>query len=312
MTEHLSRNMFRAGAAGVAVLAVVGGCDTLVNNGKAASIAERQIEAWRGVPKAAPPPPKGTAPPPAASSYEAAFNTFVSQKMHGKAGIAWAPLGRDGKVTRLGDEFQKDPAWSTSKVPVAVAATAAANDKPDAATQQDLQKAITASDNDAANRLWARLGPPDKAAKATEAVLRAAGDPSVVQYQVVRAGMATTFGQTEWSLSNQAQFAARLPCVPHSQNVLGLMGNITPAQRWGIGQAGVKAAFKDGWGPDPNGKYLTRQLAIVELPNNQGQIGLAMASKPDDGSFETGKTDITELAKWAVANLRGVGTAAPC
>lgn len=208
--------------------------------------------------------------------------------------------GADRGVTRLGS-WQTGPGWSTVKVPVAMAAIAKAQGHPDSRVQRLIQLSATASDNAAAEQLWTYLGEPETAASQVQAVLRSAGDVDTsVQSQRVRPPF-SAFGQTKWSLTNQALFMAALPCLDHSDELLALMGQVAEGQRWGIGSVGLPAQFKGGWGPDQDGGYLVRQMGIVTLANGS-RIGLALASEPADGRFETGTANLTALARWAVAN----------
>src|SRR5215211_6351064 len=90
-------------------------------------------------------------------------------------------------VTQVGS-LQSGPAWSTIKVPLAIAAL----NQPGA--DRLVEDAVSASDNDAARALWKLLGPPAAAASAVEAVLAAAGDEETrVETQVVRPPY-TSFG----------------------------------------------------------------------------------------------------------------------
>src|SRR4051794_29666211 len=84
----------------------------------------------------------------------------------GTVGLAYLPVGGKGVVT-LGD-WTRGVAWSTSKVPLAIAALRAARE----AAEPYVTEAISRSDNAAAERLWSMLGPPAAAAVAVEAVLR--------------------------------------------------------------------------------------------------------------------------------------------
>jgi hypothetical protein len=199
--------------------------------------------------------------------------------------------------------------WSTVKVPLAVAVVANAQGQPGAGAMSLMRRAITASDNAAAEQLWSSLGVPPTAASRVQSVLRSAGDTQTrVQSQRVRPGF-TAFGQTTWSLSNQARFAAALPCLKYGHSVLSLMGQVESGQRWGIGAVGVPAQFKGGWGPGPGGGYLVRQMGIVTLPDGS-RIALSIASQPADGRFETGTANLTSLARWAVAHVRPTGKGA--
>src|SRR5665811_2381113 len=93
----------------------------------------------------------------------------------------------------------------------------------------------------------------------------------------------------------------------YSGDVLQLMGEVESGQRWGIGAVGLPAQFKGGWGPGPGGGYLVRQMGIITLANGS-RIGLAIASEPADGRFETGTANLTALARWAVANVKAKGS----
>jgi len=228
------------------------------------------------------------------------FNKLAA-RLGGSEGLAYTSLGGKG-TTHLGS-WRTGPGWSTVKVPLAVAAVAKADGRPDAAVQHLMRLSITASDNAAAEQLWASLGEPPAAASRVQAVLRSGGDADTrVQSQRVRPGF-TAFGQTIWSLTSQAAFVAALPCIRYSEKVLALMGAVESGQRWGIGAVGLPAQFKGGWGPGPAGGYLVRQMGIVTLANGS-RIGLAIASEPADGRFGTGTANLTALARWAVANVK--------
>lgn len=228
----------------------------------------------------------------------------LAARLGGSEGLAYAGVG-GAATTRLGS-WRTGPGWSTVKVPLAIAAVAKAHGQPDAGVQRLMRRSITASDNAAAEQLWASLGEPRTAAVQVQAVLRSGGDgDTLVQSQRVRPGF-SAFGQTIWSLANQAGFVAALPCIKYSGEVLALMGDVESDQRWGIGAVGLPAQFKGGWGPGPGGGYLVRQMGIVTLANGS-RIGLAIASEPADGRFETGTANLTAIARWAVANVKTKG-----
>jgi hypothetical protein len=254
--------------------------------------------------KTAVPGAKLGAPPAAGdpAGLQSSFDKLAAQ-LGGSEGLAFSVVGR--APTQIGS-WKTGAGWSTVKVPLAVAAVAGAGGRPDAETRRLMRLALTASDNAAAEQLWADLGEPRAAAAQVQAVLRSGGDgDTVVQSRRVRPGF-TAFGQTSWSLANQAAFMAALPCVRHSDEVLALMGEVQSDQRWGIGAAGLPSQFKGGWGPGLRGGYLVRQMGILTLANG-ARIGLAIASEPADGRFETGTANLTALAKWAEANIRTTG-----
>ncbi|BBX46634.1 hypothetical protein GCM10009641_42130 [Mycobacterium cookii] len=201
----------------------------------------------------------------------------------GKVGVAIASIGAE--PISLG-EWTAGVAWSTIKVPLAIAAWRAGSASPD-----QLFATITQSDNAAAEQLWAQLGEP--AAQLVQSVIRDAGDEAtVVESRRLRAEY-TPFGQTRWSLADQARFAAGLPQVPDASRVLDLMRNLSSDHRWGLAAKGYAA--KGGWGPGITGGYLVRQFAIVS-----GTVGVAVAADVGEGGYEVGVDVVNTLADWVV------------
>jgi hypothetical protein len=223
------------------------------------------------------------------------LTTMLSQ-LPGTAGISIAPVGDDQPGAVFG-ELQTEVSWSTIKVPLSLAAFRQFG----AAAQPDITLAIVNSDNAAAERLWAMLGAPTQAAAAVQRVLKETGDTTtVVQSQQVRSGF-TAFGQTEWSLSEQARFAARFPCMPDSAGILELMREVGGSQQWGANSID-DSAVKGGWGPQDTGAgYLVRQLAIV--PTGTGEVAVTLATTPDAGKFEDGIAILDTVATWISENL---------
>jgi hypothetical protein len=182
-------------------------------------------------------------------------------------------------------------AWSTIKVPLAIAALRAGSDVSDLVTAT-----ITQSDNAAAEQLWASLGEPADAARQVQAVIRDAGDATtVVESRRLRAEY-TPFGQTRWSLADQARFAAGLSDVADAAPVVELMGELTADHRWGL--AGKSVAAKGGWGPGLDGSYLVRQFAILS-----GTVGVALAAEVHEGGYEAGVEVVNRLADWCIDRL---------
>jgi hypothetical protein len=205
----------------------------------------------------------------------------LERELGGRSGAAFSSGG--GPVTQVGT-LAGGPAWSTIKVPLALAAV----ELPGAAALAEA--AITVSDNEAARALWDLLGPPEVAAAAVESVLAAAGDSETrVQTEVVHPPY-TSFGQTEWTLAAQQRFAAGLSAVAGSEPVLELMRRVIPEQRWGFGAVFPDAAVKGGWGPDD--RHLVRQFAVF------GTFAAAIATEPEDGTYATGAASLTRIAEW--------------
>ena len=239
----------------------------------------------------------GTVP----SATRASFGKLAAG-LGGEVGVAFGPAGLDQPVTTLGP-LQTGVAWSTAKVPVAVATVRADGGSPSDDHAGLMRSAITASDNAAAESLWSGLGGGTAAGAKVQAVLSDAGDGDTqVQTERVRSGF-TAFGQTEWPLPQAERLAAALPCLDGAGPVLDLMGQVTADQRWGLGQAGANQRFKGGWGPDESGRYLVRQLGLIDVDG--GTVAVAIASKPSDGSLESGSAQLTQLAQWVAEHARG-------
>jgi hypothetical protein len=225
------------------------------------------------------------------SSLEISF-LELSATAAATVGVAIAPAV-GSPVTSFGT-WSTGVAWSTIKVPLAIATLRAGS-----GSRQLMAKAISQSDNAAAEKLWSQLGDPAEAAHKVQAVLQDAGDATtVVESRRLRPGY-TAFGQTHWSLARQAQFAARLAGIPDASRILDLMHNLTIDHRWGLAAKGFAA--KGGWGPGIGGDYLARQFAIV--PIKSGHVGVALAAQAHDGLFETAVDGLNNLTGWLVNHL---------
>jgi hypothetical protein len=221
---------------------------------------------------------------------EASFEQ-LSAAVPANVGVA---IARPDRTYSLG-RWTSGVAWSTIKVPLAIAALRA-----DSARAQDLVvKAITESDNPASERLWSQLGNPADAARKVQRIIGECGDAAtVVELRRLRRGF-TAFGQTQWTLEGQARFAAQLPLIPDGAAVIDLMHQLTIGQRWGLAAKGYAA--KAGWGPGIQGDYLVRQFGIV--PTQSGEWGVALAAEAHDGVLETGVEVVNSLSDWLVSRL---------
>lgn len=211
----------------------------------------------------------------------------MAQAVPATVGVAIARVGAESVC--LG-QWSAGVAWSTIKVPVAIAAVRAGRANADL-----LSATISRSDNAAAEQLWFGLG--DTAAQRVQDVIRESGDTAtMVECRRLRAGY-TPFGQTRWSLADQARFAAALPHLPNASSVIELMHNLSADHRWGLAAKGYAA--KGGWGPGVAGDYLVRQFAIV--PARSGNVGVALAAEVRDGGYESGVDVVNTVTDWLVA-----------
>lgn len=194
----------------------------------------------------------------------------------GSLGVALVPVG--GGPVVVGGRERVDLAWSTIKVPIAIAALQASGSR---GTHDLARRAITVSDNSAASALYDIVG-----AGGVDAALRVGGDAHT-------ATSTARFGLTSWRIEDQAQFAATLPCRADAAPVYDLMGRIDPAHRWGLGTIGG-THFKGGWGDQTDGS-LSRQLGVVPL-GARGAVAVSIVSRTPAGG-ESANRDLDALAR---------------
>lgn len=106
------------------------------------------------------------------------------------------------------------------------------------------------------------------------------------------------------SLAAQATFAASPPCMANTGPVFELMGQVTPSQRWGMGVLNTTIALKGGargqMADISCGKWVSSALPTV---HESGSLG----ARPADGRFDTGVSDLGEVARWVFANIHTGG-----
>ena len=217
---------------------------------------------------------------PAATDAQSLADAAVQAASH--LGTAGAAVGGPEGIVVAGFT-EPTPAWSTIKVPIAIAALRA-----DPSLSPDAAAAITASDNDAAQRLYTAAGEAG-----TNAVLAELGLGTGVNTAPLRPEF-STYGQTPLSVADEATMANTLACVSGAGEVLGLMGQVDPGQSYGLGTQG--ALFKGGWGPDESGMYQVRQFGL--LPRGDGTyVPVALTALPADGSYESGQRMLSAMAQ---------------
>lgn len=163
------------------------------------------------------------------------------------------------------------PAWSTVKVPLAIAAERAGVAEADV-----VSRAITYSDNAAADSLWEALGGGEQAAQAPQAII----GTSTVPATPPRPGF-SAFGQTQWSVSQQAEFIAALGCQEGADPILVAMGQPDPAQHYGL-RTLEGAVMKGGWGPAEDGSYEARQMGLITLGEHTVAVAIYAAAPSGD------------------------------
>jgi len=234
----------------------------------------------------------GDVPPAARRSFQQ-----LAASLGGQVGLSISGLGQ-AEGRRFGD-LSGGVAWSTIKVPLAQAALDAGR-----ASESDVTAAITASDNAAAERLWASLGSGRRAAGAVQSVLADNGDGSTTVNAVRTRPAFSAFGQTEWTLDAQRAFISAYVCSHRGSRITRLMRQVVPGQQWGLGAVGREAGYKGGWGPGPSGPYLVRQMGWITLGGSR-TAAVAMAAIAPSGTYEAGAQALSRVAEWITANISG-------
>jgi hypothetical protein len=82
------------------------------------------------------------------------------------------------------------------------------------------------------------------------------------------------------------------------------MNQVVSGQRRGLESAGVDAQLNGGWGPGSapgaSGGYLDRQMGVLTIHGKP--LAVSIATRPADGSHETGTRNLTEIARRLVAH----------
>lgn len=264
------------------------------------------------------PTPATPAPSPSASreplDVAGMRRAVAALAAQGAVGAFVRPL--DGSHPTAVGALRGGPAWSTIKPAIVLARYALPGAAGDVRVAQLAAAALTASDNAAAQTLFddvaAQSGGVKAGSLAVERELRAAGDESTqVNAEATRPAF-STYGQTQWSLAAGTRFYAALArgCVAPTDadaRVNAWLRAVVPDQRWGIGAIalppGASAAFKGGWGPDPDGRYLVRQFGVVASSDGAG-MAIGLMARPADGGFASGTALIDRLANAVAAHVR--------
>ncbi|AWB81983.1 hypothetical protein C3B44_06150 [Corynebacterium yudongzhengii] len=210
----------------------------------------------------------------------------VNDEYEVDAGIALS----DGEHVAHAGVDGESSAWSTIKVPIAIAATQ--NGLEDDSV---IELAITESDNDASRILWNFLGDTETAALAAEEVMVEGNGPSTL-YDTVTTYYGSSFGNASWPLINQARFAANLECIDGAGPTYAAMGDIVEWQSDGL--AGLDDAHvKGGWSDELEtaNEYLYTYRQLGAVVTDSGTVGVAIIAHPDDGSHETARAALDEL-----------------
>ncbi|AKK11003.1 hypothetical protein CUTER_05010 [Corynebacterium uterequi] len=250
--------------------------------------------------------PSSSTPRPAVDDALVQLVARVEGDLGGQVGVAIA----DGQHVAHAGLSGDSPVWSTIKVPIAIAALEKARESGQQTGWLEAlaRQAITISDNDAATALWQSLGTTAESATAVETLVgELGGDINVTDALAGRPG--APFGRARWPLTDQAQFAAQLPCSAPARRVYELMGDIDPSQRDGFGH--VRGAhFKGGWNADAElGAYTYRQFGTLAGPH--GPVGVAVIVHPEVSSH-VGAVELLDAMAKGVAEIVDDGDFVGC
>lgn len=250
--------------------------------------------------------PMGSGGTALSASAESSFVQLESEAGASLA-LAVAPFGSAPSQTLGSTEGRH--AWSSIKVPIL--ATLMKQRNLDASDQANAERALTASDNNAAAALFAQIQGTSSALEAT--LNETAGEPTIVATAPPPSGAVSTYGQTLWSPAASAEFYRALACervvdAESTSYILGLMGNVIAEQQWGLGSTGIPGAsyvgYKAGWGPEgsASGPYLVRQSGIVSDESGRG-FSVTMVAQASSGSFDGGVAALNLMSGWLGQHL---------
>jgi hypothetical protein len=248
----------------------------------------------------------------AATSFDAMAASLPAQ-----VGMAVEPLGSE-EVIEFGTLLHGGHAWSSIKPAILSTVLAEQGEQLGPEEESWADGAITASDNEDAAALFhtieGRQGGLEGASAAVGSTIHEGGSAgTVVATAPPPPGAVSTYGQTEWPVGEAVRFYHGLAtCSVHGTSYIeGLMEQVIPEQRWGLGEAswpsGDRVGMKGGWGPDTeaNGGYLVRQSGFVQ--NSEGGVAVAMIAIDESGSYPAGASDLTAMAQWLAGELKGTG-----
>ncbi len=244
--------------------------------------------------------PRVAAPAPSLPDAEARRQLqagFAALDLKVPVGVAIVPVGGGGVPILLGDQEPQD-AWSTIKVPLALAAERRNGEN------RTETKAVIDSDNRSARLLTRSLGTPAEATAAVTDVLREGGDRGTVVQPAADDGEWPHLGETTWTLTDSAVWTAHLPCMPGSEHVLDLMAHVAPTQDWGLNKIpGDRTAVKGGWGVDEGDEgYLVRQIGLITL-NDGKRVAVSMSAHEPKMTFDAGAIALNTVGHWLGDNL---------
>lgn len=254
-------------------------------------------------PSPTPTPSTPSGQPPALNELASVIET-IEQTRGVSLGVAIAPIAEpgDSAVPRWqGGTLVTGESWSTGSVPVALAVIRGIRQPED--LDYLLSRAISGSSGAGEDALFTFLGTFEQAAAATDEVFEDAGDATTRVPRALTRNDVSATAQMMWTASDQAAFAGQLYCMADSWQILTKMDEQEPAEKWGLGTL-ARTQFKSGSGTQANQTVLVRQMGIVTLADGS-RVGVSLLAVAIDGSFQTSRDALTELAPQLVTLTHG-------
>ncbi len=205
-------------------------------------------------------------------------------------GVAGVSVATNDGVVHVGVDGDSN-AWSTIKVPVAIAAA-----QQGVGSEDLIRVAISESGNAEAAQLWVELGGGEEAATVVDDLLWRNNGVADTRRTVDQYPEGPTpIGLVPWTLNGQAGFASRLACIPEVATVWEAMGDIVPWQRDGLGRI-EGMHFKGGWSQEEDGPYSYTYRQFGALPTKDGLLGVAIIAHPEDGTHDAAAAMLDDLA----------------
>ncbi|MBG0815185.1 serine hydrolase [Planomonospora sp. ID82291] len=299
-------------AAAVLVPALLGGC-----------VAQRAVPRDLGRPRAGPPSatawpvPLGGAPvvtsrpaPPESSALSGAGLTRVLDRFLGVHGGDVTAAVRDlttGRTYHYHADLQL-PTASTSKVDILMALLLRTPWRElDARARRDADRMIRLSDNDAADRLYERIGLETGLAEANRRFgLERTDAPPGRCVDLYCWGITRTTAEDQIRLLTALATETSPLAAEDRGQVLRLMGEVIPEQRWGITAAacdGDRVALKNGWlRRVSNGRWVVVSAGLI---SGGGRDYAVAVLTEDNGSMGEGVLRVEGTAERMLSAVRG-------
>lgn len=230
------------------------------------------------------------------AQLEAAIEVIKGQ--NALFGVALKDL-RGGTVWGLAPDYASQSASMAKPMIVAMALRKARLDGTTLSDEQleDCRKAITISDNDAADRLWAFAG----TSAAYDELAAALG------LAATHSDPARDFWSWTWTTPTDQLKLLETLLGPGADAItsaeaafiLDLMGNVADDQAWGVGTVrsdSVAVELKNGWVQFESTDNLWAVNSIGHVTGGDCEYLLAVMNRTPD--FETGRDTCTAVGKW--------------